>query len=119
MNNLNQTINDFAEYILQTPEFIELREATKQLNNNKEALSILEDLQEKKQTMFTLQRTGLPVSDKQQRELQDAFTKMRANPICMRLVKAQNTAIQIARKVCNQLTQATGIPFAGGGGCCG
>lgn len=119
MNNLNQTINDFADYILQTPEFTELQEATKQLNNNKEALSILGDLREKKQTIFTLQQSGLPVSEKQQQELQNAFTKMRANAICMRLVKAQNTAIQTARKVCNQLTQTTGIPFAGGGGCCG
>ena len=119
MNNLNQTINDFADYILQTPEFVELQEATKQLNNNKEALSILEDLQEKKQTVFTLQQSELPVSEKQQRELQNTFAKMRANAICMRIVKAQNAAVQTARKVCNQLTQATGIPFAGGGGCCG
>ncbi|MCL4353952.1 YlbF family regulator [Patescibacteria group bacterium] len=119
MNNLNKTINDFADNILQTPEFVELQEATKQLNNNKDAIAAIQDLQERKQTVFTLQQSGLPVSDKQQQELQDAFAKMRANPICMRLVKAQNTAIQIARKVCNQLTQATGIPFAGGGGCCG
>jgi cell fate (sporulation/competence/biofilm development) regulator YlbF (YheA/YmcA/DUF963 family) len=119
MNNLNQTTNDFADYILQTPEFTELQEATKQLNNNKEALAILQDLQEKKQTIFTLQQTGLPVSEKQQQELQAAFAKMRANTICMRVIKAQNTAIQLARKVCNQLAQATGIPFAGGGGCCG
>lgn len=119
MNNLNQTINDFADYILQTAEFVELQEATKQLNDNREALSILEDLQEKKQTAMTLQQTGLPVSEKQQQELQAAFAKMRANTICMWLVKAQNTAIQIARKVCNQLTQATGILFAAGGGCCG
>ena len=119
MNDLNQNINDFADYILQTSEFTELQEATKQLNNNKEALNILEDLQDKKQTAMTLQQTGLPVSEKQQQELQNAFAKMRANTICMRLVKAQNTAIQMARKVCNQLTQATGIPFSGGGGCCG
>lgn len=119
MNNLNQTINDFADYILQTPEFIELHEATKQLNNNKEALDILQSLQEKKQTVFTLQQTGLPVSEKQQQELQCTFARMRANAICMRVIKAQNAAIQLARKVCNQLTQATGIPFAGGGGCCG
>lgn len=33
MNDLNQTINDFADYILQSPEFTELQEATKQLNN--------------------------------------------------------------------------------------
>jgi cell fate (sporulation/competence/biofilm development) regulator YlbF (YheA/YmcA/DUF963 family) len=119
MTNLNQTVSDFADYILQTPEFTELYEATKQLNNNKEALDILESLQEKKQTVFTLQQTGLPVSEKQQQELQAAFAKMRANTICIRVIKAQNAAIQLARKVCNQLTQITGIPFAGGGGCCG
>ena len=68
---------------------------------------------------MTLQQTGLPVSEKQQQELQNAFAKMRANATCMRLVKAQNTAIQMARKVCNRLTQSTGIPFSGGGGCCG
>lgn len=119
MNDLNQNINDFADYILQTSEFTELQEATKQLDASKEAMKLLDDLQEKKQTVFTMQQSGLPVSDKQQQDLQDAFAKMRANPICMRLLKAQNAAIQVARKVCNQLTQATGIPFSGGGGCCG
>jgi len=119
MNNLNQTINDFTDYILKTPEFVELHEVTNKINSNQEAISILEDLQEKKQTAMTLQQTGLPVSDKQQEELQNAFAKMRANAICMRLAKAQNAAIQLARNVCNHLTQKTGIPFSGGGGCCG
>lgn len=119
MNDLNKTISDFTDYILQTPEFVELQEATKQLDGNKEALSILQDLQEKKQTVLTLQQTGLPVSDKQEQELQAVFAKMRANKICMHLAKAQNTAIQLAKKICNQLTQVTGIPFSGGGGCCG
>lgn len=31
MNNLNQSISDFVDYILQTPEHTELQEATKQL----------------------------------------------------------------------------------------
>ena len=119
MNNLNKTVNDFTDNILKTPKFVELQKATKQLNDSKEAMDTIQDLQERKQTVFTLQQSGLPISNKQQQDLQDAFAKMRANSICMRFVKAQNAAIQTARKVCNQLTQATGIPFAGGGGCCG
>lgn len=119
MDNLNQTLKSFTDYILKTPEFVELQEATDKINNNQEALSILEDLQEKKQTVMTLQQTGLPVSDRQQQELQSAFAKMRTNAICMRLAKAQNAAIQLARSICNHLTQKTGIPFSGGGGCCG
>ena len=119
MKNINQIAKEFAADILETPEFIELREATKQLNGDNEAQSILEAVEAKKQTIMTLQRTGLPVSEKQQQELQSAFEKMRANVVCMRIIKAQNTAIQTARKICSQLTQETGIPFTSGGGCCG
>jgi cell fate (sporulation/competence/biofilm development) regulator YlbF (YheA/YmcA/DUF963 family) len=119
MKNITQTTKEFATRILETSEFIELQEATKQLDGSKEAQAILEAVEAKKQTVMTLQQTGLPVSDKQQQELQEAFEKMRANVICMRIIKAQNTAIQMARKISNQLTQETGIPFTSGGGCCG
>lgn len=119
MNPITKTTNEFAQYLLDTAEFTELNEATKQMNANKEAQDLIEDVQSKKQTVMTMQQTGLPVSETQQQELQAAFTKMRANSICMRLIKAQNTAIQLARKICNQLTQETGIPFTSGSGCCG
>jgi hypothetical protein len=44
---------------------------------------------------------------------------MRANKTCMDFVQAQNEAVSTARKICNQLAESTGIPFSGGGGCCG
>ena len=119
MKNITQTTNEFVANVLQTPEFIELKDATKQLNGDKEAQSVLEAVEAKKQTIMTLQRTGLPVSEKQQQELQAVFEKMRANSVCMRIIKAQNTAIQMAREISNQLTQETGVPFASGGRCCG
>ena len=119
MKNITQTTKEFSTNILETREFIELRDATKQLNDSKEAQTIMEVVDAKKQTLMTLQQTGLPVSESQQRELQDIYEKMRANTICMRMIKAQNTAIQLARKISNQLTQETGIPFTSGGGCCG
>lgn len=119
MKNITQTTKDFADYIMETKEFTELKEATQQLDKNKEAGKILEEVQAKKQTMMTLQQTGLPVSSKQQQELEFAFFKMRENAVCMRFVKAQNLAHKLARQVSNQLTQETGIPFTSGGGCCG
>lgn len=119
MKNITQTTKEFVADVLDTPEFVELKDATKQLNGDKVAQSILEAVEVKKQTIMTLQRTGLPVSEKQQQELQAAFEKMRANTVCMRIIKAQNTAIQLARKISNQLTQETGVPFTSGGGCCG
>ncbi|MCL4353446.1 MAG: YlbF family regulator [Patescibacteria group bacterium] len=119
MNDFNQKVNDFTTLILETPEFAELKAATEELKKDPKATKLIDDVQAKKETVMTLQQTGLPVSKNQELDLQDAFANMRSNPTCMRLIKAQNAAIQIARKVCNRLTVATGIPFSRGGGCCG
>lgn len=120
MNNLDQKIKEFGKFILQTPEFTRFQKAAERLENNKEALSIIQDVQERQQTIGMLEQYNLPVSDEQRSELNIAFAKMRANKICMEYLKTQNAAISVARKVCNSLTAATGIPFiGGGGGCCG
>lgn len=119
MNNLDQKIKEFSDYIVQTPEFARFQKAAERLENDKEALSVLQNVQERIQTAGTLQQNGLPISDEQRQELSMAQAKMRANEICMEYLKAQNLAVATARKICNNLTTATGIPFAGGGGCCG
>lgn len=119
MNNLDQRIEEFSEYILQTPEFVRFQKAAERLENDKNALLIIQDAQGRIQTIATMQQNGLPVSDEQRQELTAAQAKMRANEICMEYLRSQNMAMATARKICNQLTQATGIPFAGGGGCCG
>jgi cell fate (sporulation/competence/biofilm development) regulator YlbF (YheA/YmcA/DUF963 family) len=119
MKNLNRSLQDLTQEVLELQEFQELKKTTKKLNADSEALSILEDLQAKRQTAFTLERSGLSVSATQKKDLEEAFAKMRANKICMDFVKAQNEAVATARKICNHLTEKTGIPFAGGGGCCG
>jgi cell fate (sporulation/competence/biofilm development) regulator YlbF (YheA/YmcA/DUF963 family) len=119
MNNLDQKIKEFSNYILQTPEFAGFQKAAEKLESDKEALSILQDTQQRQQTIATFQQNGLPVSPDQELELKNAFAKLRANEICMEYLRSQNLAVALARKICNQLTQETGIPFAGGGGCCG
>ncbi len=119
MNNLDQKIKEFSDYIKQTPEFIRFQKAAEKLENDKSALNVFQDVQERIQTIAILQQNGLPVSIEQQQELRDAQAKMRQNEICMEYLRAQNTAVALARKICNQLTAITGVPFAGGGGCCG
>lgn len=118
MKNINQITKEFIVNVLETPEFTELSEASNQLSSNKEAKTIIENVEEKKRTIMTLQQSGLPFTDKQQQDLQDEFTKMRANEICMRIIKAQNGAIKLAQKITKQLSQETGIPFTSGS-CCG
>jgi len=119
MNNIEETIRYFSEAILQLPEFVRFQKAAKNLESNKEALSTLQDIQERIQTINTLQQNGLPISDEQRRDLSEAQAKMRANEVCMEYLRSQNLAVALAHKICNQLSQATGIPFTGGGGCCG
>ncbi len=119
MNNLDQIIEYFGNSLLQIPEFTRFKKAAEKLENDKNALNIIQDVQERIQTIVTLQQNGLPVSIEQQQELRDAQAKMRQNEICMEYLRAQNVAVALARKICNQLTAITGIPFAGGGGCCG
>lgn len=119
MSNLDQKIKEFSEYILQTPEFSRFQKAAERLENDNDAQIIIRDVQDRIQTINTLQQNGLPISHEQREELDLAQTKMRSNDVCMEYLRSQNLAVSTARKICNQLTQATGVPFAGGGGCCG
>lgn len=119
MNNLDQLIEYFIESLLRAPEFAGFQKAVEKLENDKDALAAIQDVQERIQTIGALRQNGLPVSDRQRQELSAAQAKMRANEICMEYLRSQNIAVATARKICNSLTAATGVPFAGGGGCCG
>lgn len=119
MNDFDQKIKEFSEYVLRMPEFARFQKAAERLENDKDALLTIQDVQERIRTVDMLQQNGLPISNEQREELGMAQTKMRANEICMEYLRSQNFAATAARKICNQLTQTTGIPFAGGGGCCG
>jgi len=119
MNNFDQAIKDFSKTVLQTPEFARFKDVAGKLEHDKEAFSILQDVQERIQTIGVMQQEGLPVSDEQQRELSMAQDKIRTNEVCMAYLRASKDAAALAGNICNQLTQETGIPFAGGGGCCG
>ena len=119
MENLDQKIKEFSDYILRTPEFARFQKAAEKLESDKDALSLLQNVQERIATINTFNQSGWAISDDQRQKLNEAQIKMRANEICMEYLRSQNLAVTIARKVCNSLTAATGIPFAGGGGCCG
>ena len=119
MSNLDHKIKEFSDYILQTPEFVRFQKATERLENDKDALLTIQDVQERIRTIDMMQQNGLPVSSEQREELGIAQTKMRANEICMEYLRSQNLAVATARKICNNLTASTGVPFASGGGCCG
>ncbi len=119
MNDLDQTTQYFANSILQLPEFARFQKAAEKLENDKDALRTLQDVQERIQAISTLQQSGLPVSETQRQELSSAQAKLRSNEVCMEYLKSQNVATTTARKICNNLTAATGITFAAGGGCCG
>ena len=119
MNNLDQKIKEFSDYILKTPEFARFQKAAEKLENNKDALSLLKNVQERIATINTFNQSGWAISNDQRQKLNEAQIKMRANEICMEYLRSQNLAVTTARKICNSLTSATGVPFAGGGGCCG
>ena len=119
MSNIEQKIKEFSNYVLQTPEFVRFQKAAEKLENDKVALSLLKNVQERIATINTFNQSGWAISDDQRQKLNEAQTEMRANEICMEYLRSQNLAVTTARKICNSLTAATGIPFAGGGGCCG
>ena len=119
MNDFDHKIKEFADFILQRPEFREFQKAGEELESNKESLKIFQALQERQQTIAMFQQVGLPVSAEQRQELNTVISQLRANGICLRYLRAQSVAVSAAREVCNQLTATTGVPFASGGGCCG
>lgn len=119
MSSLDMKIKSFGEELVGTFEFSAYRKALEKLENDPAALEILQAVQERAQTINTLRQSGLEISDEQLKELEKAQTALRNNEVCLTFLRTQNAANRAAQKVCNELTSITGVPFAGGGGCCG
>lgn len=119
MSDLDKKIKAFGEDILAMPEFADFREALDTLENTPAAIDILQNVQERARTINTLRQSGLEISTEQREELEKAQAALRDSEVCMKFVRSQNVATRAAQKVCNELTTVTGVPFAGGGGCCG
>jgi len=112
MENLDQKIKEFGDYILQTPEFARFQKAAEKLENDKEASSAIQDIEDRVEKIYALQQDGLEASDKQRQELNAAQAKMAENKICAEYFEAQDIAMAVAKKICDSLTEATGVPFA-------
>ena len=119
MSDLDTTITAFGKDILAMPEFADFRKALNKLEDTPGAIAILQNVQERAQTINTLRQNGLEISHEQREELEKAQSALRNSEICMKFIRSQNVATRAAQKVCNELTSVTGVPFAGGGGCCG
>ena len=117
MENLDQKIKEFSDYILQTPEFARFQKAVEKLEKDKGALSAIKDVQGRVEAISALQEKGLAVSDKQSQELNAAQAKMLANKICVEFFKEQDAATAVASEICEKLTEATGISFFDEGNC--
>lgn len=59
MNNLDQKIKEFSDYILQIPEFARFQKAAANMENNNDALSVIQNVQERIQTINALQQEWL------------------------------------------------------------
>lgn len=120
MSDLDKKITAFGKEILEMPEFADFRQALKKLENTPAAIKILQNVQERVQTINTLRQNGLAITMEQREELEKAQAALRNSEICLKFMRSQNVATRAAQKVCNELTSITGVPFAGGGGgCCG
>lgn len=119
MKPSDTTIKQLCASVMQMPEFLHFKDAADALEKDIRATAILRDVQERQQTIATLQQNRLPVSAEQQKALKDAFATLQSNATCMEFLRAQNAATARASTICNELTVSTGITFASGGGCCG
>ena len=117
MENLDQKIKEFGDYILQTPEFIEFKKAAEKLEKDKDAMLAIQDVQDRAEAIYTSEESDSEVSDEQRQGLNEAQAKMMANEICMEYFKKEDLAITAASKICDSLSEATGIPFADGSNC--
>lgn len=108
-NDINSLIKEFCNYLREyIPEFQELWEAQKALDNDPISKKLWENKEERRQTIELLKTKGLPITPKQEDELTQKLKEMRENPITMRYLKAKNYARKIAAQIGNQLETETG-----------
>ena len=81
MENLDQKIKEFGDYILQTPEFIEFKKAAEKLEKDKDAMLAIQDVQDRAEAIYALEESDSEVSDEQRQGLNEAQAKMMANEI--------------------------------------
>ncbi|GEM_PF-6536731 len=105
---MNKKTKEFASFVSQEPVFVRFRKAAEKMENDKEALSLIEKVE----------------TAKSKEELKKLQKELSENETCVEFLRAQQEAVSAAQEICNTLTEETGIPFANGGkklgvGCCG
>jgi len=117
-NEVDSLIGEFCtklrEYI---PEFEELAQARRDLENDPDSKKLWIDKEEQRQTIDLMKSKGLPVSKGQEQKLALRLKEMRENPITMRYLKAINYASKISGKIGAQLEEIVGVDFAPRRGC--
>ena len=109
-------VEDFAEAILNCPEYRDFIEADKALSESADSVSLLEKA-EQKQRAFSM--SG---DDETLAELAEIQTAIREDQNIIRYEEAQQKILDVLAKTDELITQKIGTKFAqrtGGGGCCG
>lgn len=115
---INTLIKEFCSDLIEhVPEFQELSEAQKDLDNDPASKRLWEDKEEQRETIELLKSKGLPITPEQENSFAQKLKEMRENPITMRYLRAKNYARKAAAQIGNQLELEVGVDFSPGKAC--
>lgn len=117
-NQTTSVIHEFSDYLINhIPEFQELIQARKNLNDDPVSKQLWQEKEEQRETIELMKKKGLPISIEQEEKLSLKLKEMRENPITMRYLKAINFASKISGKIGADLEEAIGVSFTSRKGC--
>lgn len=127
MSDVIEKANALAEAIVNSPELTAMRAAELTMNNDDDAVNILDEFREKQQKVYQLQMTGQELSDQDRLEVAAIEGKMSGNVKIKAYMEASEKFERMLQSVNQIITRALsgdegcdcgGSCGSGCGGCC-
>lgn len=109
---------ELADAILNCPEYLTFNKAQKQMSYDPEAQSLMQEFQQKQQSLMWLQQIGGKIGIDEVQELKDLQAKMLHHPTISAYFQSQQQLTQLVQTVNDTISKKTGLNFASTGGCC-
>ncbi|PKM81910.1 MAG: YlbF family regulator [Firmicutes bacterium HGW-Firmicutes-14] len=91
--------NELAAAIAESPELADMREKEKEMNQNPEAVVIINEFREKQQQVYDIQMRGEEIDDNDKQDIAAIESKMNSNPAIRSYIEASEKFENLLRSV--------------------
>ena len=119
---LEEKTKEFVQALIDSPEYLSLKKAREEFENDEDAKKLFKDFQETQQTYAIFRQGGFPGIEAQEKRLRELQRRLQQNRKINNLIICQRDFQIFVSDIIDEISRKINFPFAPqqiGGGCCG